>query len=484
MTTREFDLCIIGNGAIANALALHFSERHKDMRIALVGPSARPGCASLAAGAMLNVFAELEAGALDHPVARQKFDAAVAASKLWDAHLGMLNARLKSVAPVSINQGTYVVANACADRFDDENYEAIGRYLTEYGEPFREVDPREIKGIKPTPQSRPLKAMFIEREGTVSSKHLHRAYDEALARTPGVAVVDAEAESVDSTGKTRIVTTRAGERLTASHVIIAAGTTTQSFVEKLGLQKRIPRIVLGVGVSLIIKSQTEIPTKVFRTPNRGLACGLYVVPYEQNYCYVGATNYICPWEVPLPRVQAVHYLLQCAMEQVNTDFYKGEIHKTIVGYRPTTMDTYPLLGMTSIEGVWIASGTKRDGFHLSPKIAQEFLASMESGRQPFGGAFRPERTLLLEEPREAAIERSVRHIISTGYQHGFRMPHSNWDPLIEDGVRRKVIDAYERSGLADHEFGIPPELLDMYRYGHAGLNVDALLEARPAHTRE
>jgi hypothetical protein len=214
---------------------------------------------------------------------------------------------------------------------------------------------------------------------------------------------------------------------------------------------------------------------VFRTPNRGLACGLYVVPYPNNYCYVGATNYICPWEVPLPRVQAVHYLLQAAMEQVNTDFYKAEIHKTIVGYRPTTLDTYPLFGETSAPGVWIASGTKRDGFHMSPKIAEELLRSLTSGGQPFGGKFRPERPLLLETGKAAAIERSVSHIISTGYQHGFRMPHSNWEPLLEEAVRNKVLDAYARSGLTDHDFGIPAELLDMYRYGHAAANVKTLL---------
>ncbi len=478
MTVREHDLIIVGNGAIANALALRFNDAHPAMRIAIVGPAPRPGCASLAAGAMLNVFAELEEGALSHPTARKKFDAAYQASKLWDAHLARLNARLKKEAPVTIAPGTHVVANACTDGFDDLNFNAIIGYLKEYGEPYQEIDPRSIEGIKPTPQARPLRAILIENEGAVSSKHLHRAYDEVFAATENVTLLDTEAESIEPSGTKKIVRTKAGVTLTGKHVVIAAGTRTQDFVKALGLEKKIPRLVLGVGCSLILKSQTEIPKRVFRTPNRGLACGVYVVPYPNNHCYVGATNYVCPWEVPLPRIQAVHYLLQAAMEQVNTDFYKGEIHKTIVGYRPTTMDTFPLLGHTSIEGVWIASGTKRDGFHLSPKIAEELLAHLEKGTQPFDGTFAPERKLILEVPREAAIERSVVHIISTGYQHGFRMPHSNWDPLIEDGVRRKVLDAYERCGLEKHPFGIPPELLDMYRYGHAKENIEYMLQGR------
>ena len=472
---REFDLAIIGNGAIANALALQFSERHREARVAVIGPAPRPGCASLAAGAMLNVFAELEAGALDYPVARAKFDAAVAASKLWEGHLALLNGRLKSVPPVRIQQGTHVVQNAVTDRLDDRNFAAIIGYLEEYKERFRHVDPAEIEGIKPTPQARPLRAILLEDEGAVSSRHLHRAYDEAFARSPQITVIDAAVERLVPGDRLHGLELGGGTSVRAKHVVIAAGTRSQQFVKQLGLEARIPRLVLGVGVSLILKAQGEVPRRVFRTPNRGLACGVYAVPYPDNHCYVGATNYICPWEVPLPRAQAVHYLLQAAMEQVNTDFYKSEIAKTIVGYRPTTLDTYPLFGQLSVERVWMATGTKRDGFHMSPKIALELIGAIESGAQPFEGTFRPERALILEAPREVAIERAVAHIISTGYQHGFRMPHSNWEPLLEDAVRRKVEDAYTRSGLGAARYGIPAELLDMYRYGHAQANVEHLL---------
>lgn len=477
---REVDLAIVGNGAIACALALRFTERHKDATVAIVGPAARPGCASLAAGAMLNVFAELEAGALDTPTARAKFDAAVAASKMWEGHLGLLNKRLSSVAPVTIQQGTYVVQNAATDRLDDLNYDAIRTYATEYGERFKDIDPGEIEGIKPTAQCRPLRAMLLEDEGAVSSAHLHRAYDEAFSRTENITVIDAPVVSISAGDRIRILKTKSGQTITARNVVVAAGTKTQDFVDQLGLTAKIPRLVLGVGVSLVLKAANAnaLPKRVFRTPNRGLACGVYVVPYPDNHCYVGATNYICPWEVPLPRIQAVHYLLQAAMEQVNTDFYKGEIAKTIVGNRPTTLDTYPLFGQTSAEGVWIASGTKRDGFHMSPKIADELITAIETGRQPFDGKFVPERSLILEVPKEKAIARAVAHILSTGYQHGFRMPHSNWEPLLEGAIRERVEDAYKQCGLANTDIGIPAELLDMYRYGHAKANIETLLASR------
>jgi glycine/D-amino acid oxidase-like deaminating enzyme len=472
---QDFDVTIAGNGAIGNALAIRLSHDYPDMRIALVGSKLRPGCASLAAGAMLNVFAELEEGSLAYPTARKKFDLAVQASALWPAQLELLNARLSEVPPVELKLGTHVVSNAVSDEFDDLNFQAIIGYLREYGERFREIDPHEIRGIKPIARSRPLRAILIDNEGTVSSKHLHRAYDEAFSRTRNISVFDTEVDSIDASGTWKIAGTKAGDRIASRQIVLAAGVSTQTLIEQLGLESKIPRVVMGVGAALILKSTTAVPEKVFRTPNRGLACGIYVVPYDGNYCYVGATNYISPCAVPLPRVQAVQGLLTAAMEQVNSDLYKAEIHKTIVGYRPTTMDTFPLFGETSIEGIWIATGTKRDGFHLSPRIAEEFAKCLNDRRQPFGGTFVPERKLILEVPRHAAIDRAVTHVISTAYQHGFTLPHANWEPLIEDAVRQKVLDAYERSGMSSYPFGIPPELLDMYRYGHAGQNVAALM---------
>jgi len=122
-----------------------------------------------------------------------------------------------------------------------------------------------------------------------------------------------------------------------------------------------------VGVALVLRVRGHAPSKVFRSPLRGLACGVYAVPYDDGHCYVGATSQISLSEAPLPRVQAVHDLLTAATEQVSLDFAQAELHKILVGYRPTTMDTFPLLGRTSLDGIWIASGTKRDGFHLSPR---------------------------------------------------------------------------------------------------------------------
>ena len=50
--------------------------------------------------------------------------------------------------------------------------------------------------------------------------------------------------------------------------------------------------------------------------------------------------------------------------------YNSELEKINIGWRPTSADTYPLIGPTSVEGLYIASGTKRDGFHQAPLLSK------------------------------------------------------------------------------------------------------------------
>jgi glycine oxidase len=468
----EVDVAIVGNGAIACALALRLSAQQPTVRIALIGPSQRPGCASLAAGAMLSAFGELEVGSLDFPFARRKFEIARDASRMWGDHLALLNGRLHAVPPVTINQGTYVAASHAVDDSDVQTLDAIAAQLKAFDEPFREVDPADVPGLRPTRAHRPSRVLYLENEGTVSARHLHRAYDEAFSLLPNVAVLDDDVSAIDPGPRVHALATKRGKTLSAPHIVLAAGAFTQTFVDQLGLARKIPRIAFGAGTSLVVKALSPLPDKVFRSPNRGLACGVYCVPYRDGYCYLGATTRLLSAPTTadaLSNMDLVRELLGAASGQVNITLDRAEIHKTILGYRPTTMDTFPLFGETSIAGVWIASGTKRDGFHLSPKVADELATAIVRRAQPFAGAFVPERLLLLEVPKEVAIARAVTLLAAAERRTVGGARSSDAD------LHASVNDAYVRAGLSRHDFGIPPELLPLYASGFAGANIEALL---------
>ena len=56
------DFCIIGNGVLGSTLAWKLSERLNNSKITIIGPESKFGSASVASGAMINVFAEIEDG--------------------------------------------------------------------------------------------------------------------------------------------------------------------------------------------------------------------------------------------------------------------------------------------------------------------------------------------------------------------------------------------------------------------------------------
>jgi glycine/D-amino acid oxidase-like deaminating enzyme len=55
----NYDFAIIGNGILGSTLAWKLSEELPNSKIILIGPKDRFGSASIASGAMINVFAEL-----------------------------------------------------------------------------------------------------------------------------------------------------------------------------------------------------------------------------------------------------------------------------------------------------------------------------------------------------------------------------------------------------------------------------------------
>jgi len=64
-----------------------------------------------------------------------------------------------------------------------------------------------------------------------------------------------------------------------------------------------------------------------------------------------------------------------------------------------------------------------------------------------------------------AIEKAVRHQMNAAYQHGFTPSKSRMPDQIRQMYRNDLEHLHDQIGAID--WGIPPEMLDMYRYGHA-----------------
>lgn len=477
---------IIGNGIIGLTTAFRLARRagSKD-RVTLIGKKIRPGSATLAAGAMLNSFAEIEKGSLDSELDLYRFELSHLATKMWPKFEQELIDVAGSDLPSGckkcqgfagggcVDTGTYVINNTTANDLDDENFDAIMKALQDFNEPHRLVKPSDIPNYMPEQRHRATRALYIENEGWFNPRLMVEKLEAALARFTQVSFLDDNVDRLEGgpSGVTAAVL-ESGNRVSADNFVVATGSTASTLMEKSKLGIQIQQIFHGIGVSIEIRSRDYPHSKCIRTPNRGLACGIYTVPYfagpdkPADHILIGASNFVSPEPVAHARISSVESILNAAIEQVNFNFYRAELIRVNVGSRPTSQDTYPLIGKTSIDNLIVATGTKRDGFHLSPLISEQ-LTSMVYGEKLDDRLawFAPERSPIRSMTREEAIEKAIKHQMSAAYQHGFSPSKSRMPDQIKAMYRVDLEHLHDQVGAKD--WGIPPEMLDMYRHRHA-----------------
>ncbi|MGY6238996.1 NAD(P)/FAD-dependent oxidoreductase [Burkholderia ambifaria] len=456
-------IAILGNGILGLMTARAWQRAEPGIELVVVGPAQRPGSATRAAAAMLNSFTELEGDSLGTPIDRFKFELSRAATAAWPDVFAEICTPDRAVAH---GFGTYVLNNAATDALDDENFAAMRRFCREFEEPCEAVDPASIPNYQPLPQFRALNAVYLKREGWANPKQFLDALQASVAAAGNVTFVSAEVERIDVAGG-RVAGARLsdGTTLDADRFVLCNGANLTRVLQASVPELPVQRLFYGIGMSIELQSSENVHTHCVRTTNRGLACGVYSAPYGPDRTLVGASNYISPVPHEHGHAGSAYTLLKSAMDQINSRFSRANLVNVNVGWRPTTSDLYPLIGETSVRDLWILGGTKRDGFHLSPVLCRDLVAAMRG--LPVDSRYAqlaPERPLIRNLSRDAAIAKTVRHQINAAYQHDFVPARNRMVEQLERAIRADLEALHDRLGATD--WGIPPELVDMYRYGH------------------
>jgi glycine/D-amino acid oxidase-like deaminating enzyme len=460
---RTFDVIIAGNGSIGLSLGLVLARR--GLSVAVAGKSSRPFAASAAAGAMNGCFGEATPGLLSSEFGRAKLAMDVRATGLWDSWEELLTEESDETA-IRVADGTLVILNTIGvPEIDTAGYSAIRSALEEYKEPYEDLDPGDIEWLKPEPSSRPLRAMFIPGERGVDSAALLRGLATAFTRAKGVLVDEHAGGVCFSDGKATGVWFATGETLSAPTVVIAAGASSCDLLGDLPdeIRGRIPGMVCGYGVALqIATTDGTAPGSVIRTPNRAFACGLHVVPRGNGRIYLGATNNISPQPRDVGKVGDLNLLLGCT-RQIRADLVEAAVERIIVGNRPVPFDGFPLIGEVTA-GLWMMTGTYRDGLHQSPLLARELSARILG--EPCDeelNVFTPVRPPIQAMGREECLKTAVQHTLALGYEHDWDLP-TEWPPIIGEQLERWYSELLDK---LDSKFVPPPELL---AYGEDDIN--------------
>ncbi len=410
-------ICIVGNGSIGSYTALSLANNFPNANITLVGPSERKWAASTAAGAMANVYAEMEKSTgLVHETNLKYLEMGKYGSREWRKFLEASNG-----VNVITSEDTYVYLKKSHSEFEAKNYHAVTEAANQDAV-LRKLDSNEIRRDFPSFASTTvLDAIRINGEFTFSVLNLFNHF-EKLLQSSQINLISKNVEFIDLNKKTIILNSCEKSEIEYDLLVVCAGARSSTILE--------PNLMMpvfqGVGVAILLDGVKDLEMNklrkgVFRSVNRGGAqCGIHLVPREDGKFYLGAGNYVSRVEDPRIRLDTVRYLLETLSKDLigrNSGYeLSGEFK---LGLRPRALDGFPLIGpLADYPSVFVATGTNRAGLTWAPFIADE-IAKWVGGKDlnPILDSWLPDRKPILFGTADEGINYFTESRISNALEH-------------------------------------------------------------------
>lgn len=460
--TMQVDMLIVGNGVLGLFLADELAERRIGS-VAVVGPASREGGGSQAAGAMLGCFAEVTSETLRTDAGRARFEIGVGAHDRWPDVLHRLQENSPSSRPLHVATDTYVVLNAIGAELDSVNFAAITAALDAYKQPWTEVDPGDIAGYQPRTDCRALRAIHLPAEGAVEARRVLSAL-EARIRKAGVSVIDQSVRKLlNDDGVITGVELDDGRLIEANVTVVAAGARSEELVQTASVELELMPTFPGLGFAMIARRLAGEPFRsVVRTPNRGFACGLHVVPGGDGREYLGATNRLVDHVTSDAWLGDIRYLAQYSMQQLDEEIARHQVERWLRGNRPVTFDGFPLIGWLPLSGLYLMTGTYRDGFHCAPLLAAHVANELQGRPGLIDPMFRPTRQPIVTRTVEHSIDEYVQHNLAAWFETGAQAAPQMTTAHLANYYRSLVTQLYDELGI---DYALGPDVL-WYAAGH------------------
>ena len=428
-------VAVVGNGSLGLMAAIDVKKNFPDAEITVVGPTDRQFAASTAAGAMANVYAEMEhTSSFLTQVNERYLEMGKIGSRGW---LDFLEETVGNHCITSNDTFVYLQKNA--SNFEQLNFQAVNKYANA-DNVLQELSKAEIEHTFPANSNKNIeRAIRIIGEFSISVDALFSHLDVLVTKNKikvintkidRVKLSEMEIETQDGTFK-------------FDRIIVTAGAHSKLLLEN----SSVLTLFQGVGVAMLINpvknlEMNKLKKGVFRSVNRGGAqCGIHLVPREDGKFYLGAGNYVSSIQQPTIRLDTVRYLLstlekdlvgrECAYELT------GEFK---VGLRPRSLDGFPMIGpLETNPKIFVATGTNRAGLTWAPFISGEIVKWLkESERSHLIEGWHPERNPIPFGSKEEGIDYFVQSRISNSFEHGLidrKVSNHELDTKLEEFKR-------------------------------------------------
>jgi glycine oxidase len=422
------DLIIIGDGVIGNAIAAELLKTK--INVVVIGRT--PKCdrekASAAAGAMLGALGEVTIDDQGERAAIE-LDYRVRCSKLYPQFIEDINDA--TGVNINVTRGTVVVGNA-EGHLDYENLQAITTAARSFGESAEWINWREVIGLRPAREMRPLGCVWLPNELGIDGSVFLTALSDRVQR--GATIVAKEACAVNRQGSVWQVALDDGAIITGSKVIVTAGARA---AEVLGTERwkalKLPQIFFGKGVSCVVQYQNVVCSNVIRTPNRAFACGIHLVPRSGNNMYIGATNFFGEHfdEEAGAEVGEIHSLFEQVIHQIDVNIRRAKIKEIRYGFRPILTTREPVVGETEESGLYVATGTYRNGILMAPLIARHIAHEVINGTPSLDNPYSPRTSMQKSRTVDlnSIVETGLRDLAEILREPGGHLPYNRSEEL-------------------------------------------------------
>lgn len=352
---------VIGAGAIG--LAAAWRCRSRGMDVTVLDPAPASGATWAAAG-MLAPVTEARYGEDD------LLDLNLESARRYPAFVAELEQASRTTTHYR-RSGTLLVAR---DADDNAALEEVFAFQRELGLEASRLRGRECVELEPGLAPSTRGGVLVEGDHQVDNRALARALLSAC-ELAGVRIIEEPVVGVQvSGGAVTGVSTATGE-VEAEAVVLAAGCRSGQ-IEGLP-PEAVPPVRPVKGQLLHLRTPHGLPVPASRNI-RGLE--VYVVPRADGRVVVGATVEERGFE-ETATAGAVLELLRAAYELL-PGITELELTETAVGLRPGSPDNAPLVGLSALQGLVVATGHYRNGVLLTPVTADAVADLVTTGSVP------------------------------------------------------------------------------------------------------
>jgi glycine oxidase len=247
----------------------------------------------------------------------------------------------------------------CTSEQEQKHLDEWRRWQAQVGLHIESITADALRTLEPGATGSAFGAVLVPDDRQVENRRLVEALDVAIRRA-GVEVI--EGCGVDSlaveTGRIDGVIC-AGERRRAGVVVLAAGSWSSQLVEPLGLNVS---VTPARGQVVALKGANQPVRHVIHSSR------CYIVPRRDGRLLIGATVEYVGFDKKVT-AGGVASLLGAATSLI-PDLRDFEIADWWSGLRPDTPDHLPIMGLSGIENLVLATGHFRSGILLAPVTAE------------------------------------------------------------------------------------------------------------------